>query len=136
VEIIPTWHRAYVRSHRLGICVSLGILVGGLINLLTPELVEESAPVLVLPRIVLLIFNLTWVVGGALSAIGALRGARHIEIPGLSLVAGGLLAYYVTAITVRSTTALTAIFIALLAVGFAGHAINLYLNGYDGEVRR
>lgn len=134
-RVTPTWHRAYVRSHRLGLAVAIGIFLGGCINLFAPEIVQESAPTLVLPDFVLTVFNLVWVLGGALAAFGLLRGVREAEVPGLLLLAGGLGAYYITAISLRSTTALTALFIALLAFGCLGHAVNLIRYGYEGQRR-
>ncbi len=131
---IPAWHRAYVRSHPIGLAVALGIFLGGLIGLLAPGAVRGSAPTLILPEWVLVFFNVVWVLGGGLSTLGLIRGLREVEIPGMMLTAGGLGAYYITAVSLRSTSALTALFIALLSFGCAGRAWNLYRYGYDGRL--
>jgi hypothetical protein len=133
VQLVPTWHRAYLRGHPLGLAVAIGIFLGGMVNLFAPDLVRESAPNLVLPDFVLLIFNLCWTIGGALATIGLLRGVRNAEVPGLMLTAGGLGAYYVAVISIRATSALTAIFVATLAIGCAVRAWHLTRCGYEGE---
>lgn len=111
--------------------MAVGIFLGGLIGLLAPEAVQESAPSLVLPDWVLIFFNCVWVIGGGLSMVGLVRGNREIEIPGMILIAGGLGSYYVVVVSIRATAALTALFIALLALGCLGRAVNLYRFGYD-----
>jgi hypothetical protein len=130
---VPVWHRAYLRGHPLGLAVSVGILLGGLLGLFAPELVTESAPSLVLPSWVRLTFYLVWTFGGGLATIGLLRGVRQIEVPGMMLIAGGLSAYYIVAISIRATSALTALFIATLALGCMGRAWHLIRYGYEGE---
>jgi len=130
VQLIPLWHRAYVRAHPLAPVISLGILLGGLVNLLAPELVEETASAIVLPEYVLLLFNLVWTIGGAAGTIGFIRGWSRIEGAGMALIAGGLGAYYTAIITLRSTTALTGLFIGLLAVGCGLRAWQLFRHGY------
>lgn len=130
MQLIPIWHRPYARAHPLAPVISVGLLVGGLINLLAPELVEETASALVLPELVLLLFNLTWAVGGAAGTIGFFRGWPRIEAAGMALIAGGLGAYYAAIVTLRSTTALTGLFIGLLAVGCALRAWHLFRHGY------
>jgi hypothetical protein len=130
VQLIPTWHRAYARAHPLAPAISLGILLGGLVNLFAPKLVEETASSVVLPELVLLLFNLTWAIGGAAATVGFFRGWLKLDAAGSLLIAGGLGAYYIVLISLRSTTALTAVFIALLAIGSALRAVQLFRHGY------
>lgn len=134
-RLAPAWHRAYVRSHPLGLCVSFFIAVAGLIGLVAPQLVNESAAALVLPGWQLTVFNTTWLVGGSLATIGLLRGLPNAEAPGLALIAGGLTAYYIAVVSIRASSALTALFIAGLAIGCIARAWRIYRCGYDGVPR-
>lgn len=127
------WHRAYVRSHPLGLAVAVGIMLSGAIGLLFPESVQESAPALVLPDALLVSFNVVWAVGGGLASFGLIRGSRDAEVPGLALIAGGLSAYYIVVVSIRPTAALQALFIGALAIGCAVRAWHLVRAGYDTD---
>lgn len=133
--MIPRWHRAYVRSHPLGLCISLGFFTSGAIGLLAPSLVKDSAPALTLPTFVLVLFNIAWLVGGFLASVGLLRGRRDLEIPGMALIAGGMTAYFATVVSIRAISALAAVFMAFLAIGCAARAWTLLKHGYDGILR-
>lgn len=112
----------------------LGIAVSGGIGLVLPWLVEESVIALVLPKWSYVLFNLIWAVGGCAGTFGIVRGRSDVEIGGLSLVAGGLTAYYVAVVSVRATSSLTALFIGFLALGCIARASHLYFaGGYAGE---
>lgn len=135
LPLVPVWHRAYFRSHRLGVNVAVGVFFSGLLNLFLPAVTDTSAAALVLPAPLLTAFNLTWVVGGAMSVFGLVKGSVRAEVPGSALIAGGLTAYFVVVASIRSWAALAAIFIAFLALGYAERAWQLWRCGYDHEVR-
>jgi len=131
----PAWHRAYFRSHPYGFWIYATISVSGTVGLVFPDLVNESAPAIVLPIWVLMVFNAVWSMGGALAALGLLRGKLRVEVPGLALIAGGLVTYYAAVVQIRATGALQAIFIGGLALGAIERAWELYHHGYDGVHR-
>lgn len=132
--LAPRWHRAYVRSHPAWPWITIGLALSGLIGLVTPWLVEESVIALILPEWSYYLFNFVWFAGGTASTLGMLRGRSDIEIGGLSLVAGGLTAYYIAVISVRATSSLTALFIGFLAIGAIARATHLFSSGgYAGE---
>lgn len=136
-RLAPRWHRAYVRSHPIGLFVALGLAVGGFSGLFFPHLVSESAASLVLPELVLKLFYVVWLIGGFFSFLGILRGALRLHVSGMALVAGGLLAYYGVIVTIRGSAAVQAAFIGLLGIGCGLHAWNLVrCGGYDGIEHR
>lgn len=115
---------------------ALGIFIGGLLGVVAPELVRESAPSLVLPEWVLLAFNICWMVGGGTAFVGMVRGIVALHMPGMALIAGGLISYWAIIATIRGWGALTAVFILLLGIGCGLHAAYLYFCGYAGVERR
>jgi hypothetical protein len=129
---VPPWHRAYVRSHWVGLSVAVGVCLSGLIGLIAPEAVEQSASAVVLPRWAVTMLNVSWVVGGASASVGLLRGNRQLHVPGMSLIGGGLLAYYSAILALRPEAAWQVVFIAILGVGCLLHATFLALYGYSG----
>lgn len=132
--LAPRWHRAYVRSHPAWPWITIGLALSGFSGLITPWLVEESAIALILPEWSYYLFNFIWFVGGAASTLGMIRGRSDIEIGGLSLVTGGLAAYYIAVISVRPAAMWTALFVGFLAVGAIARAIHLFCSGgYAGE---
>ena len=103
---------------------------------MTPDLVNESAPALTLPDWAFIAFNAVCAVGGALGATGLLRGRPTLEGPGDSLLAGGLLSYYLAVVSIRGWAgAITGLFIGALALGYAARAHYVYFYGYDGGSR-
>jgi hypothetical protein len=117
MRFIPAHQRSYLQSHPLAIWLSLGIAFTGCVNLILPDL-SESSVALVLPPLLVMVFNLTWAAGGALSAIGLLRGKPKIEAAGMSLLASGLFSLFVSVFYVRPLAALSsAPFVVTLAIG-------------------
>lgn len=131
-KAVPPWHRAYLRSHWVGLSVALGVCLSGLIALVAPEVVEQSASAVVLPSWVVTLLNVTWMIGGGTAAAGLLRGNRQLHVPGMSLIGGGLLAYYSAIVALRPEAALQVIFIPILGAGCLLHALFLGLYGYSG----
>ncbi len=132
-RLAPSWHRSYVRAHPVGLFVALGIALGGFFGLFLPDTVSESAASLTLPEFVLKLFYVVWLLGGTTAFVGILRGNLRLHVPGMALIAGGLLAYYGVIVTIRGSAAIQAAFIALLGVGCGLHAINLIrCGGYEG----
>lgn len=119
----------------MGLSVAFGVCISGLIALFAPEAVEQSAAAVVLPRWVVILLNLTWTIGGGAATVGMLRGNRQLHVPGMSLIGGGLLAYYSAIVALRPDAALQVCFIAILGVGCLLHAIFLGLHGYSGTER-
>lgn len=135
-EIVPKFHRSYVRSHRLGIAVSTALCLAGAVGLLAPYLVDESAPALSLPAWAFVVFNVVWAVGGGLGAYGLIRGRPAVEGPGDALLAGGLFSYYIAVVSIRGWSgAITGLFIGALALGYAARAHYVFFYGYDGGCR-
>lgn len=129
-QIVPTWHRAYVRSHPLGLMVAVGVFLAGAVGLVLPAVTDSSAPGAILSTSGLVAFNAVWTLGGGLATVGLLRGNREIEVPGLALMAGGLTAYYIAVVTVRGVAGLAGVFMGTLALGCALRAVELYRHGY------
>lgn len=134
--LIPKWHRAYLRSHPVGLMVSLGIFLAGALALFAPAVVEREAASAVLPTWALTLFNVVWFTGGGAAFVGMLLGIRRLHVPGMALIAGGLLSYYAVLVSLLGLRALAAVFIALLGVGCAAHAWNLARFGYEGTAPR
>lgn len=124
-----------MRSHWVGFSVALGICLSGLIALAVPTAVEQSASAVVLPHWAVTLLNVSWAVGGAAASVGLVRGNRQLHVPGMSLIGGGLLAYYTAIVSLRPEAALQVIFIPILGVGCLLHAIFLGLFGYSGVDR-
>lgn len=134
-RLVPAWHRAYLRAHWVGLGVAFGVCLSGLIGLLAPATVEQSAAAIVLPDWVVTLLNISWAIGGAVATAGILRGNRQLHVPGMSLIGGGLVAYYSAIITLRPEAALQVVFIPMLGVSCLLHAIFLGLYGYSGTER-
>lgn len=128
-SLVPPSHRAYLASHPLAVGLSVGIALTGYVNVLFPEWTESSAQ-LILPPFILLLFNVTWTVGGTLSALGLLRAKPKVEGAGMSLLAAGLLANYLAFVYVRPEAAVTGSFILTLAVACAFRAVHLTRHSY------
>lgn len=129
-SLIPPNHRAYLASHPLGFCIALGLAVSGLVNVLFPDAVQDTAASLALPPILYYAFSATWAVGGTCAALGLLRGLRNLEAGGDVLLASSLLVNYISVVWVRTTSALAAVFVLFMAVGFALRARHLTKAGY------
>lgn len=128
--LIPTRQRAYFESHPLGFCVAVGFAISGIINIAFPHLVRESAASIALPWTLYYVFSAMWAVGGCASSWGLLRGVRNLEAGGDVLIATALVVDYIAVVWIRATSALTAIFIVFLALGFLLRARHLARSGY------
>jgi hypothetical protein len=104
--------------------------VGGLVNLLFPEAVQETSASLALPAALFYAFSASWAVGGSCAAWGLLRGVRNLEAGGMALLASALLVDYITVVSVRATSALSSVFIVFLALGCALRTRHLSKSGY------
>lgn len=128
--LIPANHRAYVASHPLGLSVSIGLALGGFVNLIFPHLVMETSASLALPTPLFYLFSAMWALGGTLATLGLLRGRRNFEAGGMTLLAAALIVDYITVVSVRTTSALASVFIVFLAIGCAARARHLTRSGY------
>lgn len=132
--LAPRWHREYVRSHPGWPWVTLGLMLGGLVGFVVPEALEESAIGLTFPEWVFYVFSAIWLFGGAASTFGLLRGRSDIEVAGLSLIASGLVTYYIAVVSIRALASLLALFILFLAIGAIARTSYLVASGgYAGE---
>lgn len=71
-----------------------------------------------------------WAGGGSLATYGLVRGRRNIEAGGMTLLATALTVDYITVISVRTTSALSSLFIVFLALGCGLRARHLTRTGY------
>ncbi|HEY3435084.1 MAG TPA: hypothetical protein VGK41_05480 [Solirubrobacterales bacterium] len=116
-SLVPFRQRAYLASHPLALLLSIGIAFNGYVNLIFPGLSESSAAV-VLPPLMLALFNLTWAVGGTLSTFGLVRGKAKVESAGMSLLASGLVTLFASILYLKPAAVLgSAAFLVTLAVG-------------------
>lgn len=122
--------RAYVASHPLGVWLSIGIAASGYINLLFPHLSGESSSSIVFSPLVLLMFNLSWAVGGTMSLVGLLRGRRKLEGGGMSILSAGMLSLFLAIFALRPQSALTALFVLALGIGCGVRAWHLAHHAY------
>lgn len=127
--------RNYVYSHPLALWFSIGIAWAGAVNIFLPNLVEESFVSLALPDWLVIAFNAVWMIGGLCGAIGILRGRRNVEAAGMSLLSSGMFVYFIAALSIRSSAAVTGIFILTLAIGCALRARHLTQSGYYGRTQ-
>lgn len=121
---------AYVASHPLGVWLSIGIAVTGLVNMFAPGLTEESSSTIVFSPFVLFLFNLTWALGGSLSVFGLLRGRRKVEGAGMSMLSAGMLSLFLAIISLKPDAAVTASFILAIGIGCGLRARHLATHGY------
>jgi hypothetical protein len=129
--LVPRTQRAYLASHPLALWVSVGIAFTGWLNLLFPEPAAESSTALVFPGWLLLMFNLSWAIGGSLSVIGLLRGKPRIEGIGMTLLASGLFSLFLAILALSPDRALrSAVFIVTLAIGSGLRARHLMTHAY------
>lgn len=117
--------RHYVRAHPLAYWFSIGICITGILALVWPDAFEQTPASLALPEWLRDVFSIVWVVGGGASFFGIARGFRAAEAGGMGLLATGLVADYFTFIYLRPISALSGLFVLLLAIGCARRAIHL-----------
>lgn len=134
MRFVPSWHRAYVRSHRWGFVMAVGFFLTGMLGLLAPHLVSESSVALTLPLVALRTFYALWMLGGLGGSLGLLLARRELEIPGLALIAGGMMAYFITA-TASHGASLASILFVFIALGAIERAWDLFRYGYGGILR-
>lgn len=119
---IPVLQRPYVSGHPIALLISIGFVFSGFVGLLglvVPGLVSESAVALVLPEFVYAIFNTLSLFGGVAAAFGIVSGRRDVEAFGMSLLASVLFSYFMTIIAVRPSSAIQIQFILWLGIGCA-----------------
>ncbi len=129
---IKRGQEAYVRDHPVALWFSIGILLTGLAQVFIPGASETTATSLAFPDWLETVFSATWIIGGALGAVGMLRGRAKLEASGFALLATGLtldlialiyLAYAVTpALPLRVAPVA---FLVALAIGFWQRASHL-----------
>jgi len=122
--------RAYVGSHPLGLWLSLGIAITGVVNIIAPDLGGESSATVTFSPLVLLLFDIAWAAGGTLSFIGLVRGKRKLEGAGMSMLAGGMLSLFLAIFSLRPASALAGLFILCLGIGCALRALHLATHAY------
>lgn len=116
-KIVPASQHAYLASHPLALLLSIGIAFNGYVNFLFPGISESSASI-VLPPLMLALFNLTWAIGGTLATFGLIRGKPRIESAGMSLLASGLVTLFASILYLKPAAVLgSAAFLITLAVG-------------------
>jgi hypothetical protein len=111
--------RAYVRAHPVALWLSVGFAVAGAIQALDSSLAGQSAAELALPHWLHVLYGLVYSVGGFLSAFGIARYRRNLEAAGMAMMASGLVVQFLSIIYVLPGSALAAIFLPTLAIGFA-----------------
>lgn len=131
---MPEHHRPVFRAHPWAFYGSLGIFLTGLLRLLFPEYTAGSVTDTAFPDLLLLLFNIVWVVGGGFAAWGLLRGLARYEAAGMLLMGAGMLSYVVAIVAVYPQGALGSAFVLLLSVGSVRRAWVL-LKGYETVVR-
>lgn len=117
--------RAYRRAHPLTFWLALGVAVVGVVALVFPATVEQTATSAALPAWLRSLFDVIYAGGGAASAFGVHRARRDFEAAGLSLLAGALAAQFAAVVYVRPAGAPPATFILTLAIGCALRARHL-----------
>lgn len=124
-------------SHPFALLFAIGVAFQGALYLCAPGVFEASASAAALSPTILALFNASWLVGGALSVIGIIRGHRKPEAVGMSLLAGGFAAYYSIVAGAVPYGWLTGLFILFLAVGCFLRARHVAKTGYVTlEMRR
>jgi hypothetical protein len=129
--MIANTQRAYISSHPLALRFSLGLFIVGLVSLVAPQTIEQTATSMALPEWLQIGFRLTWTLGGAASVWGIIRGRRAFEAAGMTLIATGLAIDYLAIVSVRWQSALPGLFILFLAEGCFQRTRHLRKNGYE-----
>lgn len=109
--------KAYRREHPLAIWFSIGIAFIGLVTILFPDSVEQSAVTLALPELVRKLFNVFYATGGLFATIGLLRIRHSLEAAGMALLASTLFVQWASIIYLRPTSIISAFFVLTLAIG-------------------
>lgn len=128
MTLIPRRQLPYLRSHPFVVAVSAGIATQGATNLLAPS--AESIATLAFSPWVYFFFNVLWLVGGVLTAIGLLRGMRGLEAFGATLLAGSTALYFLAVVSIRGWESRTAVFVLFLALGYFLRVRHLVTAGY------
>lgn len=120
--------RTYRRTHAVEISLALGIAFAGLLTLLFPSTVQQSATYLALPELLRTAFNIAYTLGGLLTLYGLLRPKPYehtFEAAGYGLLSSALGVQWASIVYVAPDTWPSSLFILILAVGCGvrGHVL-------------
>jgi hypothetical protein len=116
VPLIPLRQRPYLRSHPLAAWFAVAIFLAGLIGLLFPETVSQTAASLLLPDWLETTFRWFYLVAGAAATWGIVRGRANLEAAGWTLVTSVLAAQIVTLLFLTQDAAIVANLVTLAAL--------------------
>lgn len=119
LSLVQEDQRYRVRAHPHGYAIAVGVLVAGVVGILFPGTIEETATSLALPEWLRTLFEICWATGGALATIGIARGYRGIEAGGMGLLATALFVDYLAFIYIRPAAAVSGLFVLILAIASA-----------------
>lgn len=128
-RVVPPRQISYIRSHPLALCFAAGVALVGAFSLV--GLTATSSAAFTLPDWLRAAFNCVWVIGGAASVIGIVRGRRGAEGGGMALLATGMSAYFLLIAYANPRSAFGGSFIAFLALGCWLRVKHLASSGYD-----
>lgn len=128
MKLIPRPQRIYIAEHPVVFWFSLGIALAGILSLAAPHLTEKTAAAQLLPVWLNKLFFTSYAIGGLLSFVGMSRGYRRIEAAGMALLAGGLLANFITFAYLVHASIVSALFLFFMAFGCAQRSWYLATN--------
>lgn len=109
--------RLYRRDHPLAIWFCLGIAFIGLLTLIFPDAVEQSATSLALGETLRKLFYVCYALGGTLGALGLLSVRHRLEAAGMAMLASTMTVQFVAIVYVRPAAWAPSLFVLALAIG-------------------
>lgn len=135
MRLITERQRTYVRSHPVVFRLCMGLFVTGLLGVLVPDSMAQSAVSAVLPAGIRTLFYLDYCLAAALCVLGQARGKAPLEAMGMGMLAFGFAAQEVAA-TALLGTPLPGIFLVFLAWGAFERGLFLRAYGYPPRMSR
>jgi len=136
MNIVAPGQRAYISSHPLALWFSIGFGLVGILALLFPGSIEQTAASTTLPAWLTKVLYITFAVGGISSVFGIVRGRPDFEALGMSLFSSGLIVNFIAIASLAGLGAVSltgAVFLVALAIGCFGRVLALTRRGYHNH---
>jgi hypothetical protein len=130
--MIPEANRAYVRGSIMTLWVVIGVTLSGIARLAVPSVVSSNSALQALPTGVLVLLNIAWILSGAVTVMGILRGRRDVEAAGLILIATSFACFFIAIAAFKFSTVPSVLYIPTFALGAAWRGY--YVNRAIGQI--
>lgn len=116
LSLVREDQRYRVRAHPHAYGIAVGVFLTGLVAILDPSSIEETATSLSLPGWLRTAFEVCWVLAGGLAAFGIARGHRGSEAAGMMLLATALFVDFCAFVYLRPLSAISGGFVLALSL--------------------